>query len=285
MLTKVLTASMLILGLLTVSQQRPSAARRFEESERTEDIYYLPSPTWLNVFSLGHQEALADLLWCRSLVYFGEELGRQSPVKHVYRYIDSMISLDPYFERVYIWGPMAAMYRPGKKTREDMERAIEYARKGRELFPNSGKIAWELGAALAYELPPYLETDDEKKAARVEAAEHMQVAVRLGAGPAWAALSNASSLIKLGKKEQALKHLEEIYAQVSDPNVREEIGRRIQIYRSEAYAEAMQRTISDFRDKHIRDFPYISPTLFMLVGTRIDNRNDYIEATFGTDQK
>ena len=49
---------------LVVFDQRQSSLKH-------EELYYLPPSEWLPVISLGFRAALADLIWCRSLVYFG----------------------------------------------------------------------------------------------------------------------------------------------------------------------------------------------------------------------
>jgi len=46
-----------------------------------EDIYYLPPPKWLQVMSLGHRRAVADLIWLRALIYFGDEFVNRGAVK------------------------------------------------------------------------------------------------------------------------------------------------------------------------------------------------------------
>ena len=45
----------------------------FRDAQTYEDLYYLPPTDWLRVFSFGWDEAAADLIWMRALVYFGDE--------------------------------------------------------------------------------------------------------------------------------------------------------------------------------------------------------------------
>src|ERR1044071_2496330 len=81
-------------------------------SQRYEDLYYLPPAHWMPVLSLGFRDALADLIWCSSLVYFGEELGARGPVKFLFDYTDAVIALDPDFRHAYRWAAVAAVSRP-----------------------------------------------------------------------------------------------------------------------------------------------------------------------------
>jgi hypothetical protein len=50
------------------SLARVVASSDHEASETYEDVYYVPPSAWLPLLSLGHDEALADLLWCSALV-------------------------------------------------------------------------------------------------------------------------------------------------------------------------------------------------------------------------
>jgi len=132
-----------------------------------EDIYYLPPPEWLQVMSLGHRHALADLIWLRALIYFGEEFEHRGAVKHVFNYGESMLALDPDFQRVYRWIGVAGVYTPTGSPREFIERAIAVLRRGVERFPDDGDMAWDAGATITYELLPNLPTDDPDASARV----------------------------------------------------------------------------------------------------------------------
>src|SRR5690606_36908356 len=69
----------------------------FASGQRYEDIYYLPPPAALRYVSLGWDEAAADLVWLRALVYFGDELIHEGQVRHVFDYTEAMLALDPRF--------------------------------------------------------------------------------------------------------------------------------------------------------------------------------------------
>jgi hypothetical protein len=133
------------------------------ETQTYEDIYYLPPPEWLQVMSLGHRRALADLIWLRALIYFGDEFESGGAVKHVFNYGDSMLALDPDFRRVYRWVGVAAVYTPTGSPLEFIERSIDVLRRGAERFPNDGELAWDVAATITYELLPALPKDDPNR--------------------------------------------------------------------------------------------------------------------------
>ncbi len=258
----------LVVAVGAVRVTRRNGQAHFLATQRYEDIYYLPPPAWLQVFSLGHREALADLIWLRSLIYFGDELLHGGQVSNLYNYADAMLALDPHFKRVYSWVASCALYRSGSVTAKDARKAIHYLEQAAQLYPDDGEVAWNLGADYLYELVPMLKDPAQITEARQRGVEHLKVAALRGAGPPWLGLSTAAELDRLGQHEQEISHLQEVYAQVSDPAMKAGIEARLALLRSSAYAEALRRTDEELERARKRDFPYLDPDLYLLVGPR-----------------
>jgi hypothetical protein len=259
---------LIILGALTASVLRRPAREHAIESQTYEDIYYLPPGAWLPVLSLGHQSALADLLWIRALVYVGDEFGNRHPMRHVFDYTDAMLELEPDFEAVYHWIASAGVYRTVDVTRQDLLRTISLLEHGVERLPESGQLHWDLGATLAFESAPFAESDAEREDWRLRGIEHLMIATRLGAAPQWMVLSNSSMLMRVGASERAVEHLEEMYATVEDPAMRAEVGARIAALRGEAHAAAFLDETERLEEERLRALPYVHPSLYFLVGPR-----------------
>lgn len=247
---------------------RVRALEHYEATQQYEDVYYVPAPSSLRLMSFGYREALAGLLWCRALVYFGEELLHKGGIQNIFNYADAVIALDPYFRRVYQWAGTAGIYRPKGVGLPELRRAGEYLETAMRLFPDDGELAWDAGATLEFELKPYLTDAREIEETHARAMRYLQTAARLGKGPPWLVLTNATALTKLGKNEQAVRHLEEMYATVQDRSTKLEIGRQIARLKSQNELEALDRTIAELEKNRQRDFPYVSPGLHMLLGKR-----------------
>lgn len=230
-------AALAVLGLLALGlmsdQLRKSAHERYRSAQRYEDIYYLPPAEWLPTLSLGWDEAAADLLWMRALIYFGEEFRHGGGVTHVFDYGEAIVALDPYFLAAYRWMGMAALYRPQAITEADVERSVAFMKRGAERFPDDGELQWNIGAALAFELPGLLGDDAEAiRRARERGLPHLTRAAQLGAAPEWAPLSNATLLLQIGRRAQAIQHLAQMLDVVEDPETRAELEARIEALRS-----------------------------------------------------
>lgn len=233
-----------------------------------EDVYYLPPPGALRVVSLGHDEALADLLWIRALIYTGDEYTHSGGLRYVFDYTEALLTLDPDFRAVYHWIASAGTYQPEAITIDEVQTTIEILERGVARFPEDGGLAWDLGATLAFELPPYLETDDEREDARLRASEHLMRASRLGAAPPWMMLTNATMLARIGRAERAVEHLEEMYATVENPSLRAEIAERIAALRNDAHADAFVEATEDLERARLRDLPWVAPSMYFLLGPR-----------------
>src|SRR5262245_38140251 len=260
---------LLVLALAFASDvSRQEAQRRFSAAQSYEDVYYLPSPQQLVIGSLGYRAALADLIWMKALVYFGDELAHRGDVSNLFRYTDAMLALDETFRRVYRWVASAAIYRTGDVTQQDVEKAIRYLERGTRLFPDDPQLAWDLGATYAYELVPMLPIGALREEARRKSLEYLEMAALRGAGPAWLGLQTAAQLDSLGRKEQAVRHLQDLYATATDPGLKQELENRLAALQTAAYAEAMRAASDELEANRTRDFPYMSPTLYLLVGSR-----------------
>jgi hypothetical protein len=265
------TLALVLAGLVlagTSDRLRHVSNASHARAQRYEDVYYLPPPRWLKVLSLGWDEAFADLIWMRALVYFGDELQHGGNVENVLEYAEAMVTLDPDFRAVYRWVGTAGIYRPVEVRPEHVEEAVRFMQRGARRFPEDGELAWDIGAALVFELVPLLDDPDARDDARERGMPWLMAASRLGAAPEWMTLTNASLLSRIGRTEQAARHLEEMYLATSDPTTRAQIEERIRELRDRARADAFVAAMREVESERARHFPYLSPGLFLLVGPR-----------------
>lgn len=254
-----------VLLVLVARTLRLEATETALATQRYEDLYYVPPPAWLEVFSLGHDEALADLLWVRALVYFGDELKERGQVRHALKYADAIVTLDPDFKRVYRWAGVAGMYKPVDVSPEEIREAVEFLERGAARFPNDGELAFDVGASYMFELAPRLEDPEEKERARRVGLEYLQSAARLGSGPDWLVFTNMTQLMRLGETERAIAHLMEMYSIVDDEATRQQIATELEALRHRAEAEGLEAAWHDLDERRFLELPYTDRGLFMLL--------------------
>jgi tetratricopeptide (TPR) repeat protein len=272
-LARWLGAAALLVGLgAAIRSTRVVAFQHHHANDRYEDAYYLPPSQWLPPMSLGFRQAAADLLWCRTLIYIGEEFLRGGLLRHATAYADAIITLDPDFKAPYRWPATVSLYRPGEFDLDEVLSAVAYLRRAVKRWPNDGELAWDLGSTLRFEVVPHVTDAALKEKLEAEAADFLSTAALLGAGPPWLALNSSTLLTKLGKKEQAIRHLEEVYGTVQDPETKAQIAERLASLRSQTYAEAVREANEQFEQQRRRAFPYLSPTAFFVLGPRAEEQ-------------
>lgn len=260
-----LALAALFLGALRL---RGAANAHLVATTAYEDIYYLPPPGALRVAALGHDAALADLLWIRALIYTGDEYTHLGGLRYVFAYTDALLTLDPDFRAVYHWIASAGTYQPEAITIDEVQATLAILERGVARFPDDGELAWDLGATYAFELPAFLATDEERADARLRASPHLMRAARLGAAPPWMMLSNATLLSRIGRAERAVEHLEEMYATVDDPSLRAQIAARIAALRTESHASAFVEMSEAEEGARLRAYPWVHPAMYHLLGPR-----------------
>ncbi len=249
---------------------RETTMHRYLAAQTYEDVYYLPSPEALKGLSFGYRRALADLLWARALVYVGDEFRHRGDLENVFRYADALLALDPDFKRVYQWIGTVGLYRPVAPTVEEGLRTLSYLERAVQRFPDDGDLVWDLAATLSYELPSLTDDPALKENFRERGAQIMVKAAEMGAGPSWLALTNATQLERLGRTEQAIHHLEQIYP-LTDEETQQEILARLRALRASAQAERLRYFEEDLEERRMRSYPYLPTSLYVLVGEPRDH--------------
>ncbi len=135
---------------------------RGETRRLTEESLYIPSATFLRYASLGHQTMVADLMWIRTVQYFGEELERRRELnqprdskeryKFLYPLLDLTVSLDPQFVRAYRFGGLLLM------VVKRYDEAIALYAKGYAANPDRWEMSHDLGRLY------FLDLKDHEKA-------------------------------------------------------------------------------------------------------------------------
>lgn len=134
--TWVLALSLLIAAVALNNRRLDRSALTVPEQEPV----YLPKAEYLGAMALGWRNALADVLWFRTISYFGAHYRSD----HTYPWLASMCGLvtdlDPRAEHVYRF---AGVILPWEADQADA--GIELLKKGLRQFPEDWMLHYHLG--------------------------------------------------------------------------------------------------------------------------------------------
>jgi len=256
--------------LVSLPPLRRSASDARATAQSPEDVYYLPADNnVLGALTLGYRETAADLLWMRALLYYAENLSERGAAVYAINYAEALASLDPNFAEVYHWAGMLPFYLSVVTDHAARVRCVEFMVRGTEQLPNDGQLAWDAASTILYELLPTFEgTESERERWRARAGELTLRAARLGAGPPWLAMDNATLLTQLGENDRAARVLEQRLAVTSDPDTRADLLLRLQRLRAGADAALFEAELRRFEAARVEQFPYLTVDEYVLAGER-----------------
>lgn len=247
---------------------RGSLNRRFDAARRTLDDANIPRPNVARAASLGHTEWVADVLWVNATLYYGETMYAHLPARYVRSYAETMIELDPHFQRPYVWAAMSLLYRTVRSTQADARDAATFLRRGLRLFPTDPELHMQLGFNLAFEQVPYVPTGSpEFVRLRAEGGEHLAFAASAGVGPLWLPLSASTMLRNGGREREAILVLCDGLVHTSDPETFSRIEARLtEMLRGRVDEDPLFQGIMQTVRSRRRYHPWMPPTLHLFVG-------------------
>jgi len=104
------------------------------------DILYLPQGKYVKVIALGFDSFWADLLWIRSLQYFGGHFLYDSKYPVIDRLLEVITTLEPSFIEVYGFGAMIL-----HEVIKDRDKGVVLLNKGIENNPENWHLPYQLG--------------------------------------------------------------------------------------------------------------------------------------------
>lgn len=138
----------LLVAVLALVALTVAASRRLHERPPTlveVEPVYLPDVRFLRLASLGYENALADVLWFRTINYFGKHYRGDRLYPWLARMCDVVTDLDPRAEHVYRF---AGFILPWEAQLP--HEGIRLMEKGVEVFPDSWQLNFYLGFTRYY---------------------------------------------------------------------------------------------------------------------------------------
>lgn len=221
-----------------------------------------------------YRELLADLLWCRLLVYYGSNWLGDGDLSQVEDFLDDVIALAPKFKPVYEWGAFAVTYRTGTATQEEFRSSIRYLEKAIQEFPDDYKYAWVAGTRYYFDLwSPDAATTSRY---RERGAELIELAMTKSNAPPDLATTAANMRSKIGQQQRALDNLRQMVLSTNDEDARKTMLRRVRVADPDL-ADELERAALELQDSWLRTLPMVPIDFFIVLGEKpsqvIDLRN------------
>lgn len=210
-----------------------------------------------------YRELLADLLWCRLLVYYGTNWGGEGDLSQVEDLLDDIIALDPRFKAVYEWAGFAVTYRTGKATQDEFLSSVRYLEEGMRQFPDDYKYPWFAGTRYYFDL--WSKDEATLQRYRERGADLIEAAMTKPNAPQDIATTAANMRSKLGQQERALENLRQMILSTSDEIARQKMLRKLR-FTDPGLAEELARAAAAIENDWLEQMPMVPLDFYLLLG-------------------
>jgi hypothetical protein len=175
-------------------------------------LLFVPETTHLRAAAFGFDEPLADLLWVRAILTFGERYGTEGGgwLTWLGRMIEAVCTLDPGWRTPYFYG--GSMLRASG----DIAASDLIFEAGRANLPDDPYFPFSLG------MNAYLYRQDH-----AAAAAFLEEAAACPDAPFWYASAAAAMHQDAGDRGVGIRYLREVRDSTQDPNIRADAERQL----------------------------------------------------------
>lgn len=196
---------------------------RLPRERMAEKLIYIPGGKVIKTASLGFHAVLADIMWVRAVMYFGEHYLTDKDYDWLYNLLDATTTLDPKNILAYRFGGTLLALEQG-----DVEKSIAILKKGIRENPDAD---WRLYFLLGFNYFYYLNDYDS-------AAKYLDRASRMPGHPNYLPRLAARMYAKSDRPDVAIEFLEEMYHQHDDENVRAAISDQLNTLNAQKQAHS-----------------------------------------------
>jgi tetratricopeptide (TPR) repeat protein len=217
-------------ALAHTSQRHVDAQRR--ELNVSHELLFIPDAESVRIAALDHSVHVADILWVRSVLAFGERwntTGDRAWVEWLSRTVLGICQIDPRWRTPYFYGGVML------RVLGDYEGSTAVMKLGSEKLPNDPFFPFSVGMNL------YLNGGDREESARWVA----EAARRPGA-PEWYAVAAVAFRQEKKERPQAIRFLQDELKLTDDPKLRVELEHRLASLTHDEYAERLNELASAF---------------------------------------
>jgi tetratricopeptide (TPR) repeat protein len=253
-----LISTLLVLFSATTATTRwISVNRAAADPSRIQEVLLLPPGRILRQIDLGYHSLMADLLFIKANVYYGERMYGDQETPWLPGFIKSLIEIDPDFKTSYLWGALVTTYY--KRQIDDVplelvERANKILEAGMRRFPEDYRFPMRIAFNLYYELG---DAD--------AALPYFERAGQMPGAPTWIKEKLADMYSKAGRRELARRVMSDLLSGTEDPTLIKALRHRMQVLLTKEETNDLvskqQSLISDWKER----YQYLTFDLYLLI--------------------
>jgi hypothetical protein len=263
------TLAFLAFGVAGVAWLQPSLAATLHATKAREDVYAFPSPGELRLATLGHEAAVADLLWVKVRIEYGIHWVERRPFRDATRYLDAITELDPSFGAPYDYADALVMYQPVAGGDPEARWVNSFLERGTKERPADGQLWAHYGQFLVFMAPTYVKDKPTLDAWRHEGALALARSVELGADVAHGRTA-AGMLSEEGQRDAAIRTLQNAFLVSDDPQEKTHIAELLVALHGEEQKATAERHAIAVQRAWTSQYPFLTRGEFLLIGPKRD---------------
>jgi hypothetical protein len=176
------------------------------------EVYmYIPSGEFLEPFTLGYNQLVADYFWVKTISYFGDHVVTDRQYPWLYHILDLVTTLDPHCTWPYYFGAVILSVEANQ-----VEQSNKILKRAMRVHPDNWKFPFYLGYNYWYH------HDDPATAAR-----YLAIAAAIPGAPGMLKTFPAALFSEAGQKQAALTFLKEMLQTAQDQLLIDQIQKRM----------------------------------------------------------
>jgi hypothetical protein len=200
-----------------------------------QDEFVLRSGAMLKMMSLEYAPLLADLYWTRVVQYYGDKRARHDPnLELLWPLLDITTTLDPNLIVAYRFGS-TFLSEPSPRGAGRPDLAIELINRGIRANPEYWRLYEDLGFVYYFDLKDY----QRASSAFLEGSKNPEALV-------WMKIMAARVLEKGETRETSAFLWKEIYDTASDPEIKSNALRHMQLLRAETDCDQLDILAAEY---------------------------------------
>lgn len=237
--------------------------------ERTLDttLLFPPDGQSIKLVATGFEEPIADLLWVRTVLVFGERLGQAGGDQWVVwlrKMLAATTILDEKWRTPYYYGGIML------RVIGDINGSNQIFERATEKLPED----WFFPFSLAMNLYMY----DKNP---LEAAKWLQKAAELPGAPAWYASAAAAFHAQTGERKEAIRYLKGIWESTTDPAIRADTEQQLGLLIHDEIVDQWSAACKDYYQQNQK--PLSRPEDIEKLGFKLPPNPRKDEWVVGTD--